>query len=417
MPGPGARWIRRTSCIGSTAPSTQTLASSTRLAIVEVATPTWENPASRKTSARRAGPACAPSASPSSDTLCGTQSSELPHVERQRHRVVEVGLQGVLRERLDREDRAALGQVAAGVPQGTHRVAQVVQRVEVADQVVRAGVRLGVAHLEGHPVGHPGRLGRRGRSPDRLLVVVDPDEPRPREGLRHQDRGRAEAAAHVDDADARLEPLHQAVHRRQPLGEERLLVEDLVEAVDAGEEARVVLVPADALAGGVRRRQLVDAGPHRRDHLVAGDAGERGGLVGEHHRVLGGQGEAAGRGVVRHVARGGLGREPFARVALRDAGALGEIGAGHGLDGREGAPEAESLAEVDEHGVVGECPVAGDLAGEGDCLVEVERGLLDERGHWSFLSCGSGPAGADEDNGAAGRSHAPVAPVPAPNRP
>src|SRR5204862_184200 len=67
---------------------------------------------------------------------------------------------------------------------------------------------------------------------DRLAVVVGADEVRLREGLRHQDRRRAVAAAHVRDGRAPLELLDDAVERGQP----------------GGDQVRVVARPEEALA-------------------------------------------------------------------------------------------------------------------------------------------------------------------------
>ena len=56
----------------------QARASITRLYGVAAATRAVGKPASVKAPVSRAGPAWAPSAAPPSETLCGTQSSELP---------------------------------------------------------------------------------------------------------------------------------------------------------------------------------------------------------------------------------------------------------------------------------------------------------------------------------------------------
>ena len=64
----------------------------------------------------------------------------------------------------------------------------------------------------------PASRGALARGGDRVGVVVDPDEARGRERLRHQDRRGAVAAADVGDERAGLELLDDAVERRQPLG-------------------------------------------------------------------------------------------------------------------------------------------------------------------------------------------------------
>ena len=121
---------------------------------VGVVRATWADskPAARNAAVSVAGPACAPRAAPPSETLCGTHSAELPDVEQRRERVGEVGLQSVLRERLDRDDPSARCQGAPRVGEGPDGVAEVVEGVEEQHQVVVAVVRRHVTDLEPHAV-------------------------------------------------------------------------------------------------------------------------------------------------------------------------------------------------------------------------------------------------------------------------
>ena len=244
------------------------------------------------------------------------------------------------------------------------RVSQVVHRVEEADQVVAVLVRRGAVHLERQPVGDPRLGGRLRRPPDGLLVVVHADERRVRERLRHQDGGGAEAAADVEHVDALLQPLDEAGDLGEPLGEQGVAVERAEEPLHAAEQARVVLVPGDALAGGVPVRQLVDRRPDGGDGLVAAGHRGRAVVVGEDDGVLGREGERAR--LLRRTARSRRppGGEPLPQVALGQPGVLRQLLAGHRAGGGQGPPDAEPVAEVGENGIAGRTLVDRDLAGE-----------------------------------------------------
>jgi len=85
------------------------------------------------------------------------------------------------------------------------------------DAARRAAERAGVADRVTFELASAKGFGGGLRGPgDRRLVVVVPDEPRPWEGLRHQDRRGAVPAADVGHARARLQLLDYAVERRQP---------------------------------------------------------------------------------------------------------------------------------------------------------------------------------------------------------
>src|SRR3546814_19752173 len=86
------------------------------------------------------------------------------------------------------------------------------------------------------------------RALDRGFVLVEPDDGAVREGLRHDDRRSAVAAADVGDFRPRLEPLDDAVQGRQPFLDQKRAVTGAEELLDAAEQACRMLVPADALA-------------------------------------------------------------------------------------------------------------------------------------------------------------------------
>ena len=158
--------------------------------------------------------------------------------------------------------------------------------------------------------------------------------------------------------------LDQALDRGQPLGEQRVAVHGSVEAGDAAEEARVLLVPRDALARRVGVGEPVDSRPHRGDHLEARHHGGRALILGEHGGGLGGEPEEGGGAVVGDVAVGRLGGEPLLDVAGGDAGAFGELAGGRGLEGAQRSPEAEPITEVHEDRVVGRGLVGPHLSRE-----------------------------------------------------
>ena len=105
-------------------------------------------------------------------------------------------------------------------------------------------------------------------------------------------------------------------HGRQPLGDEQVAERRTEEPLEADEQPRVVLVPAETLAAGVPVRQLVDGRPDRGEHLEARGHERRAVLVGQDQRVLGRQGERLRGRVVGHVAGGRLRGQPLPHVAL-----------------------------------------------------------------------------------------------------
>ncbi len=244
-------------------------------------------------------------------------------------------------------------------------------------------------------------------------MVVHADEGRVRKGLGQHDRRDAQAAADVENADARLEPFDEAVDRGQPLGDQRVAVEGAVEAGDGTEQARVVLVPAQAFAARVDAGELVDGGPHGGDELESGHQGGGALLLCEDGRGLDGQSERLGRAVVRDVAVRRLRSQPLLGVPTGDAGAVRELGSSGGPDGGERAPQAEAVAEVDEDRVVGRGLVGRHLAGELLELAEVQDRCFQLSGHGGSLLDGR-PGGAVDDQGPGRGSHRPVTTNPRP---
>jgi hypothetical protein len=122
-----------------------------------------------------------------------------------------------VRERLHQQHGAARRQRLGGMLRRGHRVAEVVQRVEEADQAV-----LLVGVVDGPPRELRPRRRRHRRAcagpRDRIGMRVEAVEARVRKRLGHQPRRVAMAAADVGDADAGLQLCDHAVERRQPCG-------------------------------------------------------------------------------------------------------------------------------------------------------------------------------------------------------
>ena len=296
------------------------------------------------TSASRFSPACAPSASRRRSGLlahCRRDADARREGIKDAPDRIEVLGEAVAGVRLDQHQRAVLLQRGADVLERADRIAHVVQRVEQGREIVTgAGVILRPRGLKAHVRQVPGVLAC---VRDRGAVEVDAGELRVRERLRH-DHGRcAVAAADVHDLGAALKLFGHAVERRQPVGDQVGLVAGAEEALDAAEQAVVVVAPAQLLAGLERRGELRLVVEHRGERVIAAGHADRAILVGEHRGLLRGQREGALCGVVGHETGRRLGGQPLAHVALARAGLLREAGRGE-LLARQRAVEAELVA-------------------------------------------------------------------------
>jgi hypothetical protein len=226
-----------------------------------------------------------------------------------------------------------------------------VQGVVHAHEVERPTGELGGARdLERHPVGHAGLVGGATGRLDRALVIVGTDERAVRERLGHDDRRRPVPAADVGDARSRLQLLHDAVEGRQPRRHDVREIARTEEPLGAGEEVRVVLVPAEAVAGPEAFGDLRLVLGHRRDDLERAGHERRAALVGERHRLLGWQAERPVGGVVLHVAARRLVAQPFADVALLGVGARCQLRRRHRLAVGHRPVQTQPIADHDEHG-------------------------------------------------------------------
>ena len=245
-------------------------------------------------------------------------------------------------------------------------------------------------------------------------MVVDADEGAVREGLCEQDRRHTEPAPDVEHPDARLETRDQARHRGEPLGEQRRAVHRPVEPRHAAEDARVVSVPRQPLAGRVRVGELVDRRPDPGDQLEAGGQGGGAHLLREHGGGLDGESEGLAGRVVRDVAVRGLRGQPLLDIAPGHAGALGQRGDGGGAlapvgdGGGQRLPETEPVSQVDQDRVVRRGLVALDLRDELLEPAEVQDGSVELCSHGGFLSGVWRPRDAVVEQVAGARSQRPV---------
>ena len=114
-----------------------------------------------------------------------------------------------------------------------------------------------------------------------------------------------------------------------------------------------MLVPADAIA---RASSLDDL--RRVQHRAERDLKEPGEIgralrVRQRERLLGRKGVATALRLILDVAAGGLGVEPLAHVALRGAGALGQLAGRQRACAGKRSVEAQLVSHHDERGVQG----------------------------------------------------------------
>ena len=266
---PGLRMTGSHDRIPGTGKPGQRRASRIRLNGVSAARRKCVKPALRKTSASRACPACAPSTSwPPSEIAWAQQI-----VVERRSTAARPGTGCPRRGRAQTARPAAPCRCGAstlrGVARRGHRVAQVVQRVEEADQAV-AAVRVAPPRVPPRSCTRsatPAVAALRRASSSDAGMRVEAEEARVRKGLGHQQRRVAVAAADVGHVDAGLELLDHAVQRRQPLRHQARAVAVAIERGHATGQPRIVLAPGHAAAGAEGLERLVLVEPHRRRHV------------------------------------------------------------------------------------------------------------------------------------------------------
>jgi hypothetical protein len=245
------------------------------------------------------------------------------------------------------------------------RVTHVVQAVEEADEVVILArvvlrARFGELRVPGDALG----LGDLLRPLDRRVVVVEPVDRGLRIRLRHQDRRDPVPAADVGHLGAGAELVLGLLERGDPLIDQVRPVAGAEELLGADEQVGVVFVPAESLTLPEPLRELRPVLVGRADDAVPAKHEYRAVGIGERHRLLGRQCERVRLRVIGQVAARGLGRSPFAHVALRHAGLLRDLGSGQRAGAPQGLPEAKLAADHHQHPVHRSAHVGHGLAHE-----------------------------------------------------
>ncbi|MFN8514131.1 MAG: hypothetical protein U0841_16405 [Chloroflexia bacterium] len=267
---------------------------------------------------------------------------------------------------------------AADLLERRARAGHVVDDVEGGDQVVAARDALGcvadfVAHAAGEASSPGVGVGRR----DGRRVGVEADQGGIRVALGEEEQRLAVAAADIGHRSARPEGRVHLGHRGDPVLHEVVAEGGAGEALEAAHPVRAVgrlRHPAARLEGLGEQIEIGVVGLEHRE-----GAGEIEGAVGvgQDEGVLRRQAELLRAVVVGEIAVAGHRAEPFARVALGDAGAGGERGAGGRAALDEVLPQAEAIGHGAERAHLGGGDVAQDLERE-------RAGLL----HVEYTSCG-----------------------------
>ena len=240
------------------------------------------------------------------------------------------------------------------------------QAAHEANEVEVATVELGRGlDLERDVACHALLGGALARGRNRRVVIIQADEARLGERLRHQDGGGSVSAGDVGDPGAALHALDDAVKCRQPLAHQMRAVAGAEEALGAAEHAMVVRVPAQAFAGAEGFDDLVFIEPERGRDLE-GRRHENGALVKrQDHRLRRRQGVSLLLGIVGDIAASRLVGEPLSDIALANAVCFGERRRRTGAEIGQCLIQAELATHIDQH--AGRCgaQVGNDLADEG----------------------------------------------------
>ncbi len=162
----------------------------------------------------------------------------------------------------------------------------------------------------------------------------------------HQNGGGAVAAADIGDVDAGVQPVRDAVECRDPVLYEVARVARTEQPHGSVEQVVGVLVPAEPSTAADHFVQRLLVLVRRGQHLRHPHEERRTLTVGEHGRILVGQGERVAVRVVAEVSADELLRQPLSDVALLGVGALGELRRCRRACSSECTVEAESVTEA-----------------------------------------------------------------------
>src|SRR5208337_984188 len=239
---------------------------------------------------------------------------------------IEILFYAVVREWLDNHPAPIRRERLQHVRCRTHRVAHIVQAVEKGHQVVAfTGILLRSRDHEPNPVIHALLLRQLLRASDRRRVIVKAKERRAWIRLCEKTRRCAEAASHIRNACTRTQHFLNSVQRRDPFRDEVGRIARPEEALGAGKEIGMVVMPPDTLASPERIEQFfLRAGGGNRALEAARDEG-RTRLISERKGLLFIKRILLGRSIVVGIAAGGLRSEPLSDVALGSICALCEL--------------------------------------------------------------------------------------------
>ena len=159
-------------------------------------------------------------------------------------------------------------------------------------------------------------MGMLARLCDRRFVEIEADEAAFGKGLGHQQRRKADAAADIGHLRAGLQPLLDAVERRNPRLHDIVDIARTEERASGAEQAAGMIAPPHAGAFAKALLDLALGLDHRGGEFERAGQIDRAVAIDEHHALLGVQAEVAACRVVIDIAVRGLRQRPFADIAF-----------------------------------------------------------------------------------------------------
>ena len=245
------------------------------------------------------------------------------------------------------------------------RVAHVVQAIEHGDQV-ESGFGDGFRRhgLEADTVAQLMLVRVLARSFDRRLVEIEADKAALGIGLGHQQRRKADAAANIGHLRARLQPILDAVERRDPRLNDIVHIARTEERAGRAEQTAGMIAPPYARAIAEALLDLVLGLDRRGGEFERPGEIDRAVAIDEHHPLFGVEAEAAARRVIIDIAVRGLGQRPFADIAfVQPARAARQLG-GFGRPLAKRVEQAEAQADTHRRHAQRAAEIAEHLADE-----------------------------------------------------
>src|SRR5271166_3418873 len=178
-----------------------------------------------------------------------------------------------------------------------------------------------------------------------------------REGLGHQYGGPAMAAPDVGHLGAALQLVDDAVKRGEPIAHQIVVVAGSEKARRRTEEAACLIAPGYPGTGLECWLDLLPVFEHRCHYIECPDHADGTVFDGKDHGLLRGQGEFLRCWLIGNVVRGRLMRQPFAQIALVDAGCGSELGYGHWAALMQGLVKSQRVADAHQRNAGGTAEV------------------------------------------------------------